>query len=320
MKLNTRTTLILCLLCVSTSILFGCKKRETVTEGLAIVDGRPITVEEFKYEMARRPGDFSKREKREDLLDDILNSELLYAEGLKRGYDKDPEVIRRIKYTIVNKLRREKLEPELNVIKVSDAEIEEYYNENKPEFNIPAKLRAAIIQITIPPNASQEKMDELQKRAEEARRKALELGGETPNFGSVAVEYSDHQQTRYRGGDTGWIEEGRYDQRFDKEIIDKIFDIIEPGQVTPVIETEGGYYIIKLIEKKESSTRPLREVRARIHHQLIIQKREQIEKKFYSELKSSIPVEIFKQKLDTIEAPPKADRPRPPMPPSLPGH
>jgi hypothetical protein len=159
----------------------------------------------------------------------------------------------------------------------------------------------------------------LLKRAEEARTEALNLDPETPFLGSVAVKYSDHQKTRYRGGDTGWLEEGKADHRWEREVTEVLFSLSEPGEISPVITTKKAHYIIKLMETKKASVRPLDQVRDRIHYQLMKQKRAQIENEFLDELKGKVPVKVFSSRLDTIKPPKAASEEKPQKPPALPG-
>jgi len=83
--------------------------------------------------------------------------------------------------------------------------------------------------------AAQDKLEKIQA--------ALE-GGE--DFGEVARQYSDDKGTRDKGGlFDQMIPRGFFDEAFDNVVFD-----MEVGEVSEPIETEFGYQIVKLLDKK----------------------------------------------------------------------
>lgn len=286
---------------------------------LASVNNQPITVAAFEAEMARRPAQTITPEQKEALLEEMVRLELIFAAALKANYDKDPEVQASYKRLVVNKYREDVLQPRLEKITVSDKELEDYYNKHKAAFVTPAAVRAAIIRISLSANASKNKKAELLKRAGEARAEALDLSPSTPSFGPVAVRYSDHQATRYRGGDTGWIAAGRGESRWPEEVTEAIFSLKDTGKVSPVITTPTGYYIVKLMETRESAARPFAAVKERIGHQVLSEKKAKVERQFYEELKGKVPVRVDRALLGEVKTPKGGAQQGAGKPPALPG-
>jgi peptidylprolyl isomerase len=93
----------------------------------------------------------------------------------------------------------------------------------------------------------------------------------------------------------------------------------EPGQVSPVITTAEGHYIVKLMETKASAPKPLAAVKAQIRHQLYNQARTRVEQEFYRELKTRIPVRVNPARLAAIEPPGGGSGSNAGKPPTLPG-
>ncbi len=303
-------------------ILWGSRTAAAVSETdrpIAVIGSINVTEKAFKAEMEKvgfgLPGRFEKPEQREALLEDMVRAEVLYATALSDGYDKKPTILDALKRIIINQYRQDYLEPELSKITVTEDEIRLFYNEHTSEFSTPQMLRAAVIKISVPAKASDEKRAELLKRAEDARAEAMTLDRATLSFGAVAVKYSDDQVSRYRGGDTGLIKQGIADARWGKEVMDAIFSLIEPGQVSSVIVSPGGYYIVKLMETKQSVTRPLAEVKEMIQSRLFFEKKVQKEKEFYRKLATPLKVEINRELLGKIQPPEAGARPAPPAMP-----
>lgn len=276
-------------------------------EPLAVIGNTQITVGAFKAEMERRghglPGSFAKAEQREDLLTEMVRSEEMYASALKEGYDKRPEVLEALKRLIISRYREFNLEPELAKLTVTEDEIKAYYKEHPADFSTPNMVRAAVIQITVPKLAPAGKKAELLKRAESARAEALKLDASMPTFGGVAVKYSDDQVSRYRGGDTGLMKKGEGTYRWDKEIMDTIFSMKKQGEISPVINTEGGYYLVKLVELKESAIRPLDEVRDMVRGHIFFDKKSRIERDYFNRLSSTLKVSINRDLLNSVGPP-----------------
>jgi parvulin-like peptidyl-prolyl isomerase len=282
---------------------------------LAVIDGKPITVDTFRTEMARRQGDFDG-ERKGELLESMVRSELLFAAARNERYENDPEVIAQVKQVMVGKYLRDRLEPELAQLKATEQEAEAYYYAHPAEFGSHAMVHAALIRIAVSPKATGEKRAELLKRAEIARVEALALEPGAPAFGSVAVKYSEEQESRYRGGDIGWLQVGIMDGRWDRKVSDAIFALKTSGQVSPVVAAADGYYIVKLMETKGATVKPFAEVKEGVRYQVIQEKRKKVEQDFIEQLKSRIPVTLNSGLLQTVDPPGKGKNGAPPALPA----
>ena len=114
----------------------------------------------------------------------------------------------------------------------------------------------------------------------------------------------------------GAMRAGRGDRRWPKELLDVVFSLTEPGKISPVISTQSGYYVVKLMETKESAPRSLAAVRERIRHRLFIAKKADAERRFYEEMKQKVPVRVNRARLEAVE-PTHGSKPE--KPPALPG-
>lgn len=75
-------------------------------------------------------------------------------------------------------------------------------------------------------------------------RAQLEAGA---NFEDLAREHSDDQRTATKGGYIGFIGVNQFQEAFE----DAAFAIPEDGGISPVVESDIGYHLIKRISKKE---------------------------------------------------------------------
>lgn len=281
---------------------------------LAVVGGKSITVEKFKAEMVRQRGEFDA-ERKEELLNSIVRSELLFAAARTAGYESDPEVIAAVKQAMIGKYLRDNLDPKLGQLQATDQEAEAYYQSHQEEFGRSAMIHSAMIKIALSPKFSAEKKAELLKRAESARAEALALEKGVPGFGSVAVKYSEDQGSRYRGGDLGWLQVGTTDGRFDKKVNDALAALKTAGQISPVITAADGYYIVKLIESKGATVKPFAQVKDGVKYQVVQDKKKKIEDDLIAQLKGQIPVTVNSALLQTVS---QTDEVKQAGPPPLP--
>jgi foldase protein PrsA len=113
-------------------------------------------------------------------------------------------------------------------VKVSDKEMEDYFNKNKDTL---MEVKASHILVK-----------DL-KTANEVEQKLK--NGE--DFAKLAETYSTDTATKDKGGDLGWFHKGDMVQAFEK----KAFSM-KPGEISEPVKSEYGYHIIKLVAKKDS--------------------------------------------------------------------
>ena len=128
-------------------------------------------------------------------------------------------------------------------VSITDEDMIAYYEKNlKPEEKPGARVRLQQILLAVPPNGSEEDAARLEKTLQDIREKIL--GGE--NFGRMAAMYSQGPAAK-TGGDLGYFHKGE----MMPEIETAAFSI-EEGAVSPVIKTQAGFHLIKVLDKSES--------------------------------------------------------------------
>jgi len=129
---------------------------------------------------------------------------------------------------------------------IPEAEIRDYYEENKQGFASRGSFRARHILRTVASDAKPEEKEEARRKIEEARRLILE----GRPFAEVAKEYSQCN-TAQSGGDLGPREKGYMPPEFDAVAFS-----IELGKTSDIVETRFGYHIIEVLERTPEGTVP----------------------------------------------------------------
>lgn len=141
---------------------------------------------------------------------------------------------------------------------VTPEDIEAYYQDNPDQFKVPEQVQASHILIKVEADDTPEVKAEKRQRLE-ALKKEIDGGAD---FAELAGANSDCP-SKTRGGDLGLFTR----ERMVKPFADAAF-AMEVGQVSDVVETQFGYHLIKLTDRKAEGSRPLDEVRQQVENQL----------------------------------------------------
>jgi peptidyl-prolyl cis-trans isomerase D len=134
-------------------------------------------------------------------------------------------------------------------------QIEAYYNENLQQFSNPEQVHALHILL----KTEGQDAAAVRKRAEAVLKEAR--GG--ADFAALARQHSEDEGSRGSGGDLNFFGRGSMVKPFE----DAAF-AMAPGQISDLVQTDYGFHIIKVLEKRAAGQRPLAEVRDQIAEQL----------------------------------------------------
>ena len=167
---------------------------------------------------------------------------------------------------------------------ISPKKIERFFSENQEKYRVGDRAKVRMILI----DKSRHAVGEPKKIADEVLAKA-KAGAD---FGKLADESSDDAR-RFKGGlrgDQGWVENKDSDLR--KELRDFAFNA-NIGDLSPVIETDGAIFLLKVEAREQARVRPLTEVRDDVEATLKGVERERLRKKWINKLRSKAFVRYF---------------------------
>lgn len=271
-------------------------------EVLARIDSEVITVAEFREALAgasrQYPRIYSGEGKREKLLNHLVDEEMLFAEALREGYDKDPTIAGEFRRRVVGEYLKKNLVPLLDGVKVSEEDVSRHYRENLERYRARELVRAAVISFKISPSAADVDRNTLLGKARAALAEARGLSSEIAGFGELAARYSDDSRTKGLGGDIGWIIKAPGGGGLDPVLHAAILQLQKPGDLSPVIETDTAIYLAKLMAIRPARQRPLSEVRSAARTILLKQAKAEIQEEFYRKLRSGRKITLHLDALD----------------------
>ena len=128
-------------------------------------------------------------------------------------------------------------------INPTPAEIRRYYN-SLPQDSIPMVPAQVEVQIlSIEPAVPLEETERIKTRLREFTER-VHTGN--ADFSMLARLYSEDVESAKRGGELGFVGKGQLVSEF----ANVAFNLTDPKRVSRIVQTEYGYHIIQLIEKK----------------------------------------------------------------------
>lgn len=137
--------------------------------------------------------------------------------------------------------------------KVVEAQVKAAYLANKDKYQAPEQAHVAHILIANKDDAKAK--EQIEKLRQEASSGA--------DFAQLAKDNSSDSNSALKGGDLGLVSRGQTAPDFETAA----FALAKPGELSPVIKTQFGYHIIKLIEKRPARTMSLEEVKPQLEKQ-----------------------------------------------------
>ncbi len=211
-----------------------------------------------------------------------------------------------LKRQIRRSLTSEKLmNKEINSkINITDADITNYYNDNKAEFNLiePQYHLAQIVVTSVPSQQPGNLQNNKAMNEAEAKKKIETLHNRLESgedFGALAANFSEQPATASNGGDMGFIPETQL--HADPNVYAAVVKL-KPGQITDVLPfTEAGskrsvgYAIYKLISREAAGQRELNDPRVQqaIRQQLRDSRAQLLKNAYYEMLRDQARVENY---------------------------
>ncbi len=200
-------------------------------------------------------------------------------------------------------------------VKISDHEAEVFYKKNTKKFTYPDRVRASHILIMANPmeiaqqikskpenkNLSDTVLKEKVAAEMQARyTKALEIEKSIKNmpdeFEKVARAKSDDTTSAKNGGDIGFFAKSDMVEPFATQAFKQ-----QPNTISPVIQTQFGFHIIKVTDRMAAGQEPFIKVKEQIKLYLQTQKQMVILEKLINQLKASAKIEYVNESYNPVK-------------------
>ncbi|KAA6349627.1 Chaperone SurA [termite gut metagenome] len=170
-----------------------------------------------------------------------IGSKEKMEEYFNKTYTQIREMMREnIRHYLIMQKMQQKL---IGDVKVTPAEVRRYFKELPPDSipYVPTQVEIQII--TLQPKIPTEEIEDVKRRLREYTERAI--SGEM-DFSTLALLYSQDTGSAMRGGEIGFKGRGE----LVPEYANVAFNLQDPKKVSKIVESEFGFHIIQLVEKR----------------------------------------------------------------------
>jgi peptidyl-prolyl cis-trans isomerase D len=140
-------------------------------------------------------------------------------------------------------------------VKISEDQLKEYYEDNLDTFREKKQVKARHILFMLAENASKEEEDKIKQKA----TAVLQQARAGADFGELAKKNTEDPSGKENGGDLGYFSQGQMVKPFEEAAFK-----LKKDEISDLVRTSFGYHLIKVEDVKEAKTKSLEEARAEI--------------------------------------------------------
>ena len=269
---------------------------------VARIDGRPITLADLQRRMAQQPpfvqARYASPERRKELLDNLIRFEILASEARRRGYQRDPQVVRHQQQRLVDRMVAEELDARLKPEDLPEAELRRFYQEHAERFTRPEAVRVSQILLSDAATAAR------------VAAAARALGPrDDRGFRRLVAAHSLDEDSKQRGGDLTFLERqpaagGGDAHRPPPAVIEAAFALTEVGQIAGPVPSDRGFHVLRLGQRRPAALRPFEEVAAELRQLVLEQQRSRRLDEWVAEMRNKVNIQVYEDKLRDVATTP----------------
>ena len=240
---------------------------------LASVAGNPITEAELEMALAsmgQRGQAYNNPQGRQVLLEQLIAQKLFLMDAQKNLMEREPEFKEQLKRVKEEMLTNYAIKKAVEKVRVTDDEIQKFYDENPDQFEAGTTYNASHILV-------------------ETEEKALEIAAQI-NAGEISFEDAAKANSTcpsgQQGGELGDFGHGQMVPEFEQAC-----DALEVGEMSAPVQTQFGWHLVKLNKKEDGGKMELAEVKEQIRQALMQQKQQAAYQSRVNQLKLLFPVD-----------------------------
>lgn len=227
-------------LVAATALSFAPLGQTAYAGVLATVNGKDITQQQYDSYMQENPQSLQLGKER--ALNELISRELVYQDALKKGLDKDKDMLAKLETIRLNLLLGAALENAVSKQAITDKELKQMYDERIADFKVQEyKARHILL-------ASKEEAEKVITE--------LDMGGD---FAELAKKKSTDPAGK-NGGDLGWFAP----QQMVPEFGQAVSQMKKGSYTKSPVQTQFGWHVIKMEDTRSATPPKFEEVKPQL--------------------------------------------------------
>lgn len=245
---------------------------------------------------------YQSPERRKELLEEMIDVELLAAEAVRQGYDKDPRAAQDERGILREAALREVVQAAPKPEAIPAPDVRRYYDSHRAEYRDPERRRLSLIQV-----GSEAKAKALLERARTA---------DADTWGKLVGENSQDPSLDPRApidlrGDVGLVSPPGDSKGKNEKVPEPVrvaaFKVKKAGQTADEVVAHGGqFYLVRVIQISPPRSRSFEEAERVIRVKLAQDKLQELERATIRKLKTKIEIKIDEKAIAQV----KVDTPK----------
>ena len=278
---------------------------------VAKVGDRTITLADFARTIERMDQfdrlRYQSKERRRELLEEMIDVELLAAEAKRLGLDKDPEATDAYRLILREAILDEAHKKVPTPAQIGEQEVRAYYDAHADKFVETERRRVTAIVMT-------DKKEAAKVLKEALKVKSATEWGQLFAKSSVTASKLGPTNPGELAGDLGIVGPPDDPKGVNPKVPEPIriaaFKLKDVGEVgADLVEAEGRQFIVRLQGITKAHKRTFAEAERSVRVLIAQDKRAEAEKELEAELRKQYPVEIDEAALAAVKTPPALDKP-----------
>ncbi len=296
-------------------LFFACQtgvdsSKSSRSEPIARMGNTKITVDDFQNRINKQNpflrARYSDREKLKEYLNNIVRQEVLFLEAQRLGYDKDPDVLDRMKSDSISKMISKEFDEKKKQELVTDEDIKKHYEQNIQDYNKPEAVYVRVFFVKAGDDPKQRAAK--RKEAEKYLKDINDHKDDDTYFFNLVKSKCEDDDLKVRGGELAYMTMDELKAKYGETFANAAFGLKSINDITPQpVETKDGFYIIKLRGRRHAINRSLDDVKETIRMRLYSEKRQKALEDWIDSLKKKYNVSVMEENLSKI----KVDLPPP---------
>ncbi|HET8598000.1 MAG TPA: SurA N-terminal domain-containing protein [Castellaniella sp.] len=191
---------------------------------------------------------------------DYRGSVTIKPEDIKSWYDANQDALRLPEQVSADYLVLDEAAAVASVPAVSEAQLKDYYEQNKTRYVVPARVNVSHILIKLPSGASDDVTKAALASAQDVSRRAR---AEPKQFAELARKESQDAGTARDGGQLGWIQRGTLPLAMEQAVF-----ALKQGEVSDPVKGPDGYHVFIANEVQPEKGETFDEARTKVESEV----------------------------------------------------
>lgn len=229
------------------------------------------------------------------VLNEMIEDQIMYNKAVESGFDQHPEFLINQRKLLAYEYRKYLKQKVGENTKVTDVDLDLFYQQNLERYTKPAMFRMAIY----------ERRSDLNRKYElslEQVAQSVQYLKPEEGFGKYA-KTSTHLKTANRNGRLSWMSATSTMAGIPQQVISEASKL-DVGKVSSPIKVKNKTYLVRLIGKKQETVTPLNDIKADLRRQLLEERKKEQLAIFIKQAKKSMKIDILENNVEKATAEP----------------